>query len=173
MAGERSMEPAIEVVLLAPAVIAQPEVNDSVSVESTGLSQPASARLIAGLRDQGIEPGPVTSITDPDPASQRAQLVAVLAGPDSADPDRDPLPPIALLAADVVVNATPLGAVLDDPRVRTGALAARVGASIDPEGRITDWAWATPEGTEAIGATAAAAVSRVAIRRRFMVLPLG
>jgi phosphatidylglycerophosphate synthase len=133
MAGERSMEPAIEVVLLAPAVIAQPEVNDSVSVESAGLSQPASARLIAGLRDQGIEPGPVTSITDPDPLSQRAQLIAVLAGPDSADPDRDPLPPIALLAADVVVNATPLGAVLDDPRIRTGALAARVGASIDPD----------------------------------------
>ena len=105
MAPER-WESAIEVALLS-------NVKDSPS-------ETVPHRLISVLHEQGIEPGTVTSIAESDPARLRSQLAAVLAGPRSA---AKPLPAIAVLCADVVVNATPLGAVLDDPRVRTGALA--------------------------------------------------
>ena len=127
MARERRAEPAIEVVLLSTAATAPSEISGSASAEPTDHSQPA--RLIAGLREQGIEPGAVTSIDDADSARLRSRLADVLAGP--TDPTAQ-LAPIALLAADVVVNATALGAVLDDPRVRTGALALRVGNAINP-----------------------------------------
>jgi phosphatidylglycerophosphate synthase len=91
--------------------------------------------LIAGLREQGIEPAAVISIADSDPERLRARLADALAGP--VDPSGSPgtavpLGPIAVLAADIVVNATPLGAVLDDPRIRTGVLALRVGNAMDP-----------------------------------------
>jgi phosphatidylglycerophosphate synthase len=123
MARERWTESAIEVVLLSTA--ATP-------------SDPASDRLIVTLREHGIDPDVITVIADPDSARLRSRLAAVLAGPVagagalSADerlsgggqrPTGGALPAIAVLAADIVVNATPLGAVLDDPRVRTGALA--------------------------------------------------
>jgi hypothetical protein len=128
MARERRVEPAIEVVLLSTPEIAPSASMDASSAGSTDDSQSTSPRLIAGLREQGIEPSVITSFTDSDPKRLRDQLAAALAGPHG---DADPLPPIAVLAANVVVNPTPLGAVLDDPRVRTGALALRVGASID------------------------------------------
>ncbi len=128
MARERRVEPAIEVILLFPPVVAHPEPTDSSAAKNTDSSQLLPARLIEGLREQGIEPGVVTTIDERDLVQSRAELAAVLAGPGGS---AEPLAPIALLAADVVVNATALGAVLDDPRVRTGALALRVGASMD------------------------------------------
>jgi phosphatidylglycerophosphate synthase len=128
MARERRVRTEIEVILLSTAENVSSAPLDVESAEPTDHSQPESARLIAGLREQGLEPSVVTTIDDRDPTLLRARLAALLAGPEGAS---ESLPPIALLAAELVVNATALGAVLDDPRVRTGALAQRVGASPD------------------------------------------
>lgn len=125
---ERRVEPGIEVVFVSATPVASSKVIDRTSADPTDPSQAVRARLIAGLREQGIEPSVVTSIVEADPARLRARLAAVLAGPENAT---ESLRPIALLSGDVVVNAPPLGAVLDDPRVRTGALALRVGASMN------------------------------------------
>jgi phosphatidylglycerophosphate synthase len=116
MVRERSAEPAIEVVLLSAS-----------AAEPTDHSQATQARLMAGLAEQGIQPVTVSSIAEPDPGRLRTALAEVLAGPEGAAS----LSPIALLAADLAVHATALGAVLDDPRVRTGALAVRPGSSTD------------------------------------------
>ena len=118
MAFEQWAETAIEVVLLTPA--ASSENPETAAAESLDLSSSRSARLILGLREQGLEPSLITQVGEADPATLRARLAALLAGPEDATA---PLPPIALLSADVVVNAPALGAVLDDPR--TVRLSAR------------------------------------------------
>ena len=72
--------------------------------------------LQVALREQGVEPASTTTIQDADPLVIRVTLAAALDSPDGTGRA------IALLDAGVLVNAPALGAVLDDPRVRTGAL---------------------------------------------------
>lgn len=71
--------------------------------------------LRAGLRAQGLALGD-TIVINVGTGQARAELAAALRAPAAS------FRAIAVLDADVLVNAPPLGAVLDDPRVRTGAL---------------------------------------------------
>jgi hypothetical protein len=108
MAREQTLKPAIDVFLLSAGPL------DS--------ADPGVAVLLAGLLEQGVALNEPVVINLAEPADARVRLAAALA------PNADPTAvsgPAALLDARVVVNAPPLGAVLDDPRVRTGALAVR------------------------------------------------
>ena len=131
MARKRWVGSTIEVALISTVAATPPD--PITSTDPDGLD-PGSARLIAALHEQGLEPSSVTPVADSDPARLRARLADVLAGPADLDPADAALPPLALLAADIVVSSTPLGAVLDDPRVGTGALAFRSGGSVPRPG---------------------------------------
>ncbi len=109
MARERSMAPAIDVVYL----VGSPEAGSGV------------ARLQKALSDQGVRTAGTVLIDDADPGPARTGLAAALSGSaGDLDGPAGSLPSVALLDAAVTVNAPPLGAVLDDPRVRTAALSA-------------------------------------------------
>jgi phosphatidylglycerophosphate synthase len=106
MAREQSEKPAIEVFLLSAGALDP--------------ADPGVEALLSRLREQvAVRPEPaVIDLTDP--AGAQSRLVSALAPKPGAVTG-----PVALLDAHIVVNAPPLGAVLDDPRVRTGALAVR------------------------------------------------
>jgi hypothetical protein len=139
------VEPGIEVVLLsgpdspsAPARLMaglaaqglQPSAVTSITESDPGRARGLliDALTGAGAHARGPDAAPGPEAPGPDARGADA-------------PDRDghgvdhsgagSLPPIALLAADVVVNGTALGAVLDDPRVRTGVLTFPVRATAD------------------------------------------
>jgi phosphatidylglycerophosphate synthase len=127
MGRGRSAVTAIDVAYLTAGTSAPDGDGDlftaPVAADGFGLT-----RLRKGLHEQGI-PTATTSVIDCAVVGQaRSRLIAALAGPHrsaggaSAGSLAESLPSIAVLDADVLVNAPPLGAVLDDPRIRTGAL---------------------------------------------------
>jgi phosphatidylglycerophosphate synthase len=84
-------------------------------------------RLRAELAAQGVQIVRSCVITGSDRSEIQSRLATALrwSAPDHGQPVG-----IALLDADLVINAPPLGAVLDDPRVGTGALSVAEGGEL-------------------------------------------
>jgi Family of unknown function (DUF5941)/CDP-alcohol phosphatidyltransferase len=96
------------------------------SIAAADVTDLASARLDAALADQEVAAAFPVRLVEPDPARRRERLAELVAGPPDPTAPSDPaasLPAIALVAGDLVTNAPPLGAVLDDERLGTAALA--------------------------------------------------
>jgi len=117
----RLVAPAVDVIFLSASPVTSGE--------------PDLEQLQSALQAQRIWPVNSTVITIEGPIPARARLAAALRPPEPAaegglaqavGPTK-PVPSVAVLDADMIVNSPPIGAVLDDPRVHTGALA-------DPEG---------------------------------------
>ena len=79
----------------------------------------ADPRLVAALRAQGVD-GEIAELAGPAAGELPAELARLAADG-----------PVAVARADLVISSTPIGALLDDPRVRSGVLVADAAEGAD------------------------------------------